>query len=140
MIDAKLTNRIGGIGGRYGDRESIYTLFCFVVPSVDASDKSDVVRFKMGDRLGFEFYKSFSESTKYTVELFTKKNAYGINKFLEAVDINKWAGFDDYEQGGSLSIINMDQPQEPYIYGVITNNDAVNATGLISFEFLTSSI
>jgi len=138
MIYAELMEQINNIGGKYGDRECFYADFVFTIQNIPKNTVSDIICFNIGERISLDFIRMYCESTDYSLELYDKETCSGFNKLLVKENINKWSAFNDYEQNGSILIINRDQPKVPHLYGKIINNSAID-TGLITINFLVAS-
>lgn len=139
MIDATLIQIINRIGGPYGDRECLYCVHVFMLPTIPANDSEDF-RFLIGSSIGIEVLKIYCESESYSIEIFNKETLYGFNKVAHLDSIDKWKMIGgNMGENGTYITINRDNPQTSFVYATITNDDA-KETGPIHIEFMVSDI
>jgi hypothetical protein len=140
MIDAQQVLSIPNMGGGMGERETFYNLKGYVLPSVDANDDSDTIRFRVGEFSSITSIRMYCESINYTATLYDKKECAGFNQLLQFSEVDKF-----YSQVGAqgvyfLNMMNRDLPIEPYMYLTISNKDTSTATGPIQIEFMLAQI
>jgi len=75
------------------------------------------------------------DSTDFDISLRTKSNgqADSVDEIYRVTDISKYRSDNNLLQGW----VNNDSPAESKLYAVITNNDLVRATGIVTVKIVT---
>lgn len=103
--------------------------------SVAASSTSDEIVCGLNiDSAKIDGFRIATNSTNYTVQVFTETSATSptITKILDISEIN----LEYSEMGLNIVYTNTDSTDVNNLYLVLTNADAVNATGEFEFEFI----
>jgi hypothetical protein len=112
-------------------RDNRSKIFIFSVANVAVSDVSSEIVFNLKNiKSGtISSCKIKCSSTDFDFDLFSKTGqTYPSPYQIFRIEENNLEG-SGADIGGTF--INFDNPQEAKIYGVITNNDGINATGVI---------
>ena len=113
------------------NRDNRSKVFIFSIPNVGASSSSGEYIFNLGNIKSGNIFscKVKSSSTDFDLDLFEKSGqTYPSIYQILRMEENNLEG-----SGADLSsiFINREETQEAKIYGIITNNDGINATGTI---------
>lgn len=115
-------------------RQNRTKLYLFTIDSVGASSTSggfsiNLKNIKTGSISGIRIV---CNSTDYDLDLFEKASCTypSVYEILRIEDIN----LEHAENELNASFYNRETTQVAYLYGIITNNDTINATGEISLQ------
>ena len=111
-MDAKIVGRTE-IAGETGDRNTIYIIYQFTAKISESLQK---IRFKLPSFLYLRNIKIKSASPNFSIFLSSKEGQDISNQFYTKSGIDCF-----WSEYLTLRVVNEDPPQQPYVYGVVTN-------------------
>ena len=128
MIDAKLVKRTSS-GGESGDRDIQYITYIFTVPNITGMSDVDV-RLNLPPSLYLNRIGLSCGSPNFSIFFRDEKEEQAFPVYIKDGIDQRYK-----EDHLNLNIVNNDQPQVPYLYMKICNNDGVD-TGVIWIELM----